>query len=231
MRQGPHQLAVKSTRTGLSDCNTSASKFPSLTATTLSPAISSSPSNRTPATGSATGFENRTRSNVDTSGLTVNPNARPRHRPAPPLLRSGVARQARRTPVRAAIYPAEATRATFPIRPLEVEVFMGTNRVFFPQEAMDEWMVEERVTIEDDVMTLMPGERRFKLVSALPTGYGASENCDNAYQGDCFDSQPIELFNIQHPVTVEVAHISERFHDQDKYLANAGNKIDGVASE
>lgn len=44
---------------------------------------------------------------------------------------------------------------------------MGANRVFFPQEAMDEWVVEERVSIEGDVMTLKPGERRFKLVSAL----------------------------------------------------------------
>ncbi len=44
---------------------------------------------------------------------------------------------------------------------------MGVNRVFFPQEAMDEWMVEERVVIEDDVMTLNPGDRQFKLVSAL----------------------------------------------------------------
>ena len=44
---------------------------------------------------------------------------------------------------------------------------MGTNRVFFPQEAVDEWMVEERVTVEDDVMTLTPGDRRFRLISAI----------------------------------------------------------------
>ena len=44
---------------------------------------------------------------------------------------------------------------------------MEANRVFLPQQAMDEWMAEERITLEDDVLTLKPSERRFKLVSAL----------------------------------------------------------------
>lgn len=44
---------------------------------------------------------------------------------------------------------------------------MGTNRVFFPQEALDTWVVDERVMVEDDILTLKPEGRRFKLQSAV----------------------------------------------------------------
>jgi len=44
---------------------------------------------------------------------------------------------------------------------------MGKNRVFFPQEALDRWLVEGRVEIAGAELTI-PGERRrYRLVEAV----------------------------------------------------------------
>lgn len=44
---------------------------------------------------------------------------------------------------------------------------MGVNRVFLPQETLDEWLTEERVEVEGDVMTLKPEGQKFRLKTAV----------------------------------------------------------------
>lgn len=44
---------------------------------------------------------------------------------------------------------------------------MGPNRVFFPQEALDHWMDEERVSLEGEIMFLASEGQRFKLEEAV----------------------------------------------------------------
>ena len=44
---------------------------------------------------------------------------------------------------------------------------MGPNRVFFPQEALDHWMDEERVSLEGETMCLATEGQRFKLEEAV----------------------------------------------------------------
>ena len=44
---------------------------------------------------------------------------------------------------------------------------MAANRVFFPQEALDAWLAEERVSLEGDLLTLLERGQRFKLGGAV----------------------------------------------------------------
>lgn len=44
---------------------------------------------------------------------------------------------------------------------------MPQNRVFIPQEALDNWLSETRVTIDDDLLTLMPEGQQFRLQTAV----------------------------------------------------------------
>lgn len=44
---------------------------------------------------------------------------------------------------------------------------MPQNRVFIPQEALDVWLSENRVTIDNDLLTLMPEGQRFRLQTAV----------------------------------------------------------------
>src|SRR5688572_20977300 len=44
---------------------------------------------------------------------------------------------------------------------------MGKNRVFFPQEALDRWLVEGRVEISGSELTIPDERRRFRLVEAV----------------------------------------------------------------
>ena len=44
---------------------------------------------------------------------------------------------------------------------------MAANRVFFPQEALDVWLEEERIELDGDEMTLNPDGQRFRISSAL----------------------------------------------------------------
>ncbi|MBN1652144.1 MAG: hypothetical protein JXA30_00030 [Deltaproteobacteria bacterium] len=44
---------------------------------------------------------------------------------------------------------------------------MGVNRLFFPQEALDHWMDEERISIEGEIMCLKAEGGRFRLESAV----------------------------------------------------------------
>lgn len=41
------------------------------------------------------------------------------------------------------------------------------NKVFFPQGALDEWLVEDRVEISSDELTLKSQGRRYKIVEAV----------------------------------------------------------------
>lgn len=43
----------------------------------------------------------------------------------------------------------------------------GVNRVFVPQDSLDEWMVEGRVEIDGETMTLQPEGQRFHLKTAV----------------------------------------------------------------
>jgi hypothetical protein len=44
---------------------------------------------------------------------------------------------------------------------------MGKNRVFFPQEALDRWLVEGRVEISGSELTIVSERRRYRLVEAI----------------------------------------------------------------
>ena len=44
---------------------------------------------------------------------------------------------------------------------------MGKNRVFFPQEALDRWLVEGRVEIAGSELTIVGERRRYRLVEAV----------------------------------------------------------------
>ena len=44
---------------------------------------------------------------------------------------------------------------------------MGKNRVFFPQEALDRWLIEGRVEISGSELTIVSERRRYRLVEAV----------------------------------------------------------------
>jgi len=44
---------------------------------------------------------------------------------------------------------------------------MPEHRLFVSQETLDKWMVEERVDVSGDVMTLVPEGKKFQLASAV----------------------------------------------------------------
>jgi hypothetical protein len=44
---------------------------------------------------------------------------------------------------------------------------MAKNRVFFPQQALDEWLEQGRIALVDDEMTLKPDGQRYRLSSAI----------------------------------------------------------------
>ncbi|HYP88901.1 MAG TPA: hypothetical protein VEQ59_12120 [Polyangiaceae bacterium] len=44
---------------------------------------------------------------------------------------------------------------------------MGKNRVFFPQEALDRWLVDGKVEISGSELTIPTERRRFRLVEAV----------------------------------------------------------------
>lgn len=44
---------------------------------------------------------------------------------------------------------------------------MGKNRVFFPQEALDRWLVEGRVEISGSELTIVGERRRYRMVEAV----------------------------------------------------------------
>lgn len=44
---------------------------------------------------------------------------------------------------------------------------MAKNRVFFPQQALDEWLEQGRIALVDDEMTLKPDGQRYRLTSAI----------------------------------------------------------------
>jgi hypothetical protein len=44
---------------------------------------------------------------------------------------------------------------------------MAKNRVFFPQEALDTWLVDNRVELANDELTIKSEGRRFKITEAV----------------------------------------------------------------
>lgn len=44
---------------------------------------------------------------------------------------------------------------------------MGNNRLFWPQETMDNWVVDEKATIEDDVLKIVDEGHRYQLSQAV----------------------------------------------------------------
>jgi hypothetical protein len=44
---------------------------------------------------------------------------------------------------------------------------MGENRLFWPQEMFDEWVVEEKVTIDGDILRLCESGRRYRISQAV----------------------------------------------------------------
>jgi hypothetical protein len=44
---------------------------------------------------------------------------------------------------------------------------MGTNRLFWPQETMDEWIVGEKVTIDGDSLLIHDVRRRYRISQAV----------------------------------------------------------------
>ena len=44
---------------------------------------------------------------------------------------------------------------------------MGMNRVFLPQDSLDRWSVDEKITVEGDVLTILEEARSYDLVPAV----------------------------------------------------------------
>ena len=44
---------------------------------------------------------------------------------------------------------------------------MGANRLFWPQEMMDEWIVGEKVAIDGDVLLLCDAKQRYRISQAV----------------------------------------------------------------
>ena len=44
---------------------------------------------------------------------------------------------------------------------------MGNNRLFWPQETMDTWIVEEKAIIENDILKIVDEGHRYKLLQAV----------------------------------------------------------------
>jgi hypothetical protein len=55
---------------------------------------------------------------------------------------------------------------------------MGVNRVFFPQEALDEWLEQGRITLVGDELTVHQEGRRFVLQGALRFVAEVADNQD-----------------------------------------------------
>lgn len=43
---------------------------------------------------------------------------------------------------------------------------MGKNRVFFPQAALDQWLVEGKVDLTGEELTILPEARRYRILEA-----------------------------------------------------------------
>jgi hypothetical protein len=52
------------------------------------------------------------------------------------------------------------------------------NRVFFPQEALDQWIVDATVDLRDGELTIVAEGRRFKLAEAVRVLREVSESAD-----------------------------------------------------
>jgi hypothetical protein len=52
------------------------------------------------------------------------------------------------------------------------------NRLFFPQEALDHWIVDARVDLRDDELTILAAGRRFKLAEAVRVLREVSDTAD-----------------------------------------------------
>ena len=44
---------------------------------------------------------------------------------------------------------------------------MGVNRLFWPQELLDQWVVEEKIVLNDDVLEIPKEDKRCRVVQAL----------------------------------------------------------------
>ncbi len=44
---------------------------------------------------------------------------------------------------------------------------MGENRLFWPQEMMDEWVVDEKAVIEEDVLTIVEEQKKYRIRQAV----------------------------------------------------------------
>ena len=44
---------------------------------------------------------------------------------------------------------------------------MGANRLFWPQETMDDWIVGEKVTIDGDVLLIRDVQRKYRIAQAV----------------------------------------------------------------
>jgi hypothetical protein len=52
------------------------------------------------------------------------------------------------------------------------------NRIFFPQAALDEWIVAGTVDLQDGVLTILPAGRRYRLAEAVRVVRDASGGGD-----------------------------------------------------
>ncbi len=44
---------------------------------------------------------------------------------------------------------------------------MGNNRLFWPQDTMDEWVIEEKASINDDVLTILGEDIEYRVSQAV----------------------------------------------------------------
>ncbi len=55
---------------------------------------------------------------------------------------------------------------------------MGANRFFWPQELLDQWIVEDKITLKDDSLTIVSEKRTFQTKQAVYFSADVSDGQD-----------------------------------------------------
>jgi hypothetical protein len=76
---------------------------------------------------------------------------------------------------------------------------MNANRVFFPQQALDEWLESGRITLVGDELTVIPEGRRFGLSTAVRFMSEVTEGVDpNDQLGKVKTLAQMQAMNAEH---------------------------------
>lgn len=76
---------------------------------------------------------------------------------------------------------------------------MGNNRLFWSQETMDEWLVEEKATIKDDILVLQNEPIKYKLSQAVHFTADVGDGDDSLNLiGKVKELEKLEQMNAEH---------------------------------